>query len=115
MVVTSAPSAWTASTLQRLHAAAVEVDGAGAAVAGVAADHGAGLAELLAQVLHQQHPGLDVVGDLRPVDGEVDLGHGSAFRGSSAVMALTLGGRVGERLRARPSCASAGGRPRAGP
>ena len=75
MVVTSAPSAWTASTLHDFTLRAVEVDGARAAVAGVAADHGAGLAELFAQVLHEQHPGLDVVGDDGPVDGEVDLGH----------------------------------------
>ena len=60
----------------RLHAAAVEVHRAGAAVAGVAADDGAGLAELLAQVLHQQHPGFDVVGDLLAVDGEADPRHG---------------------------------------
>ena len=58
-----------------LHALAVEVDGAGAAVAGVAADDGADLAELFAQVVHEQRPGLDVVGVGDAVDGDIDLGH----------------------------------------
>ncbi len=72
----------------RLHAGAVEVDRAGAAVAGVAADHGAGLAETLAEVLHQQHPRFDVVGDLGAVDGEVDPGHRVSPR---SVVQVTLG------------------------
>ena len=59
----------------RLHAATVEVHGAGAAVAGVAADDGAGLADSFAQVLHQQGARLDVVGVRDPVDLDVDSGH----------------------------------------
>ena len=58
-----------------LHALPVEVDGAGAAVAGVAADDGADLAELLAQVVDEQRSRLDLVGVRHPVDGDVDLGH----------------------------------------
>ena len=37
-----------------LHAVAVQVNGARAAVAGVAADHGADLAEPVTQVVHEQ-------------------------------------------------------------
>ena len=78
MVVTSQPSAWTASTVAGLHAPAVEVDGAGAAVAGVAADDRAGLAERCAQVVDEQHPGFDVVGVGHSVDGDVDAGHAAS-------------------------------------
>ena len=63
----------------RLHARAVEVDRARAAVAGVAADDRAGLPELLPEVLHQQHPGFDVVGHLLTVDSEADPGHVSPW------------------------------------
>ena len=43
-----------------LRAAAVDEDGAGAALAGVAADVRAGQAQLLAQEVDEQHAGLDV-------------------------------------------------------
>ena len=56
-----------------LHALAVEIDRAGAAVAGVAADDGADLAQLLAQVVDQQRPGLDLVGVGHAVDFELIL------------------------------------------
>ena len=56
IVVTSLPSAWTAQHGAALHRLAVEVHGAGAAVAGVAADDGADLAELLPQVVDEQGP-----------------------------------------------------------
>ena len=49
-----------------LDALPVEVDGAGAAVAGVAADDRADLAELLAQVVDEQRSRLDLVGVLTP-------------------------------------------------
>ena len=58
-----------------LHAAAAQVHGAGAAVAGVAADHGPGLAEPFAQVVDEKRARFDVVGVLRSVDGDTDPGH----------------------------------------
>ena len=82
----------------RLHAGAVEVHGARAAVAGVAADDGAGLAELLAQVLHEEHAGFDVVGDLVSVDGEADPGHGGTPVRGRRVMPLTLGREGWEKV-----------------
>ena len=72
MVVTSLPVGLHREHVARLHAAAVEVHRAGTAVAGVTTDHRPGLAELLAEVLHEQHPGFDVIGHLVPVDGEFD-------------------------------------------
>ena len=57
---TSDPSAWTASIVHDLTAMPVDVDGAGAALAGVAADVGAGQVQVLAQRLDQQPSGLDV-------------------------------------------------------
>src|SRR5690606_7630223 len=63
------------------HALPVQVDGAGAAVAGVTADDGAYLAQPLAQVLHQQHAGLYLVG----IGGSVDSG-GDAHGASSSVV-----------------------------
>ena len=60
-----------------LHAPAVEVDGARSAVGGVAPHHRAGLAEGLAQVVHEQHPGFDVVRHAGAVDDKLDIGHGA--------------------------------------
>jgi hypothetical protein len=54
MVVTSQPSACTASTVQLFTASPFEVDAAGAARRGVAADVGAGEAEHLAHVVDEQ-------------------------------------------------------------
>ena len=61
----------------RLHGAAVEMDGAGAALAGVAADVRAGQVEVLAQGLDEQPSRLDVELPGRPVDRQLDvLAHG---------------------------------------
>ena len=57
----------------RLHGAAVDVDGAGAALAGVAADVGAGQVEVLADGLDEQPSRLDVELPLRSVDREGDV------------------------------------------
>ena len=71
MVVTSLPSACTASTLQLFTVCAVQLHGAGAAVAGVAADRRADLADAFPQVVHEEQPRLDLVLALLPVDGHV--------------------------------------------
>ena len=60
------------------------VDGAGAAVAGVAPDDGPGLAEPFAQVVDEEHAWFDVVGVLRAVDGDFDLGHQDTPGGRAA-------------------------------
>ena len=59
----------------RLHALPVEVDGAGAAVAGVAPDDGSGLPEPFPQVVDQEHAGFDLVDVVDAVDGDPDLCH----------------------------------------
>ena len=59
-----------------LHAHPVEVNGARPAVARVAADHRARLAEPFTQVLDEQHAGLDVVLVDEAVDGGPDACHG---------------------------------------
>ena len=93
-----------------LDAAAVQVDGARPAVAGVAPDDGAGLPETLTEVLHEQHPWFDVVGDRCSVDVEADTGHGRlpALRGCDEAHAreawLAKGWRVWTG-----GCASAAG------
>ena len=70
MVVISAPSAWTASIVQRLRAPAVHVDRARAAVAGVAAGVRAGEPEHVAQEVDEEEARLDVgLADLA-VDGD---------------------------------------------
>ena len=51
-----------------------EMHGACAAVAGVAADDRADLAQLLAQIVDEEHARLDVVGVRGPVDRHGDLG-----------------------------------------
>ena len=73
IVRTLEPSAWTASIVQRLHGHAVDVDGAGAALARVAADVGAGQVQVLAQGLDEQPSGLDVQLAWRAVDHERDV------------------------------------------
>ena len=60
MVLTSAPSAWTASIVHDLIGPPVDVDGAGAALAGVAADVRAGQVEVLAEGLDEEPSRLDV-------------------------------------------------------
>ena len=62
-----------------LDAVAVQVNGARAAVAGVAADHGADLAEPVTQVVHEEQPRLHLVRISRSIDGDSD-----AHRASNA-------------------------------
>ena len=57
----------------RLHGAAIDVDGARAALAGVAADVGAGEVQVLAQGLDEEPSGLDIELPLRSVDGQGDV------------------------------------------
>src|SRR5215471_5411108 len=63
----------------RLHRLAVDVNGAGAALARVAADVGAGEARQLADVVHEQQARLDLVAVLRAVDGHRDSGFHRVF------------------------------------
>ena len=60
MVVTFAPSACQREHGAGLHRHAVDMDDAGAALRGVAADMGAGEAQVLAQELHQQRARIDI-------------------------------------------------------
>ena len=57
----------------RLHGPAVDVDGAGAALAGVAADVRAGQVEILAERLDEEPSGLDVELPVLAVDLERDV------------------------------------------
>ena len=68
IVVTSAPSAWTASTVQDLTASPFRWHGARAAVGGVAADVRAGEAERVTQEVDQEQTGLDLGRLLGAVD-----------------------------------------------
>ena len=61
IVVIAAPSAWTASRVHDLTASPSSEHGAGAALARVAADVGAGQAQRLAQVVDEQEARLDLV------------------------------------------------------
>src|SRR5699024_5339959 len=72
---------------------------ASATVGGVAADERTGLAEHLAQVLHQQEPGLDVIGVADPVDGERDRSrrHLLLLRAVTSQMVGTLPANVTQR------------------
>ena len=54
---------------------AIDMDDAGAALAGVAADMGAGEAQVLAQILDEQRTRLDVSADLLPVHRHGHGGH----------------------------------------
>jgi len=58
-----------------LDAAAVKVNRARATVGRVAADDSPGLADLLAEVLHEEGAILDLVGILNTVHGDADSGH----------------------------------------
>ena len=62
-----------------LHAHAVEQHRARAAVARVAADDRADLAQLLAQVVHEQQAGFDVVAVLDAIDSGFDPSHGGSI------------------------------------
>ena len=74
-MVTSAPSAWTASTEQLLTELAVHQHRACAAVGGVASDGRTGLADGFPQVVDQQQTGFDVIVVADAVNGDGDLGH----------------------------------------
>jgi len=63
------------STTTELAAAAVKVNRARATVGRVAADDSPGLADLLAEVLHEEGAILDLVGILNTVHGDADSGH----------------------------------------
>ena len=63
-----------------LDALAVEVDDAGAALAGVAADVGAGQPKIVAQEVDEQEPGLDFGRVGRTVDRNVDGNLRGSFR-----------------------------------
>src|SRR5690606_39552190 len=52
-------------------------DGARTAAAGVAADRGAGLADVLTQVVDEKAARLDLVVVAHAVDGYADVGHGT--------------------------------------
>ena len=67
------PPTWPIATRQAQTCRLVEQDGAGAAVAGVAADLGAGVPEIGAQCRGQARDRRTVPGDRLAVQGEVDL------------------------------------------
>ena len=75
MVLTSAPSAWTAEDGAALHRLAVEVHRACAAVGRVAADMGAGQPQGVAQQVDEQQTRLDLDLMLLAIDGEA---HGNS-------------------------------------
>jgi hypothetical protein len=63
----------------RLHGLAVELHGAGTAVAGVAPDGSADLAGSFSQVVDEEQPRFDLVLALLAVDGQGDADHASSF------------------------------------
>ena len=69
MVVTRAPAARRGQHGARLHRDAIDQHQAGAALRGVAADMGAGEAQVVAQELDQQRAVLDIGRDRLAVDG----------------------------------------------
>ena len=73
MVVTLAPSAWTASTVHDFTAMPSRWIGAGAALAGVAADMRACQVEVLADGLDEEASGFDLELVTCPVDGQGDV------------------------------------------
>ena len=81
-MVTSAPSAWTASTVQLLTDSPFEVHGAGAAVGRVATDVGAGQPEHVAQVVDEQEPRLDLGLVRLTVDGDLTARTGVLIQSS---------------------------------
>ena len=58
-----------------LHRLAVEMDNAGTALRGVAADMGTGQPQIFAEELHQKGTGIDIGVDGIAVHNEGDLGH----------------------------------------
>jgi hypothetical protein len=88
IVVTSAPSHWTASTVQLLTASPSTWQVHAPQFGGVAADVRAGQAELFAQVVHEQQSRLD----LRRMSLSVD-GH---LQGDGAVHELSSHRAAGE-------------------
>ena len=75
MVVTSAPSHCIGKRRAGLDRLAVDMNDAGAALAGIAADMGAGQAEMLPQELHQERARLDVLRHRLAVDCHGNTGH----------------------------------------
>ena len=82
-----------------LDAASVHVDRAGTAVRRVAPDVDARHAEVLAKVLHQQRPRLDVVLVGGPVDGDGDLHRRSQSSLTHAVACAPVGSETPPRRR----------------
>src|SRR5271165_1872797 len=92
IVVICAPSAWTASTAQLLTGLPVHQDRAGAAVRRVTPDGGTGLPDDFPQIVHEQHPGLDVIFVIHAVDGDGNLCHSfSSAGGTGDVPGANLG------------------------
>ena len=75
MVVTCAPSQDDGERRAGLDRLAVDVDDAGAALRGVAADMGAGEAQVFAQELDQQRARIDIGGNGLAVDRHRNLNH----------------------------------------
>ena len=88
-VVIEAPSACTASRQQLLTAAPVELHGAGAAAAGVAADVGAGEIEVVAEEVDEQPRARDVALVGRAVDLDRDRPARGRGRGHAHPFALS--------------------------
>ena len=86
MVVTSEPSACTANIVQDFDAAAVEQHRAGAALAGVAADVGAGQIQLFAKEVDEQCARLDLSLPGSAVDLHGNLDHASLVSACAPVM-----------------------------
>jgi hypothetical protein len=68
------------------------MDRAGSTVAGVATDHGPGLAESFTEVLDEQHAGLDIVGVLHAVDRDPNLCHEPLLLTATAERRAALAG-----------------------
>src|SRR5207248_4244557 len=90
-----------------LHCLAVEQDGAGPALAGVAADVGAGKAEHVAEEVDEQDAGLDLASLCNPVDLDGDGAHGGPPSGPrerprpGAPWPVAPGGQAGNMRSAR--------------
>ena len=99
MVLTSRPSAWTASIVHDLALCAVDVDGARAAIARVAADVRAGQPEVVAQEVDEQEARLDVRLVGLAVDGDGDVLGAHRLRSLLRVRECALGRPCGVALR----------------
>src|SRR5439155_19314184 len=101
-----------------LHGPAVEEDGAGAALAGVAPYVRPGQAEDVAQEMDEQQAGLDLAGLSNAVDLDGDGAHGGPLSGPcerprpGGPWALAPGGQAVNTRRGAPALASEAGAPR---